>query len=107
MLVNIVNSFAGKKVYLLISSMFFITFGEKKNKNFKVLPQEKEYKWAISYQIKEEICFIKSVYSDNIAHSCTNCENLEMEPKYLTKSDIQLNQISREQKMIKGYGKKH
>ena len=44
MLVNIVNSFAGKKVYLLISSMFFITFGEKKNKNFKVLPQEKEYK---------------------------------------------------------------
>ena len=24
-------------------------------------------------------------------HSCTNCLNLEMEPKYLTKSDFQLN----------------
>ena len=25
-----------------------------------------------------------------VSHSCTNCANLEMEPKYLTKSDIQL-----------------
>ena len=36
-----------------ISCMFFIIFhGEKKS-----LLQEKEYNWAISYQIKKEICF--------------------------------------------------
>ena len=26
-----------------------------------------------------------------ILHNCTNCSNLEMEPKNLTKSDVQLN----------------
>ena len=25
-----------------------------------------------------------------ITHGCTSCKNLEMEPKYLTKSDVQL-----------------
>ena len=36
-----------------ISCMFFIIFhGEKKS-----LLQQKEYNWAISYQIKKEICF--------------------------------------------------
>ena len=47
--------------------MFFIIFhGEKKS-----LLQEKEYNWAISYQIKKGICFniYKSTYSDNIAEA--------------------------------------
>ena len=41
----------------------------KKPQNFKILIQEKEYNWAISYQIKKGICFniYKSTYSDNIA----------------------------------------
>ena len=45
--------------------MFFIIFhGEKKG-----LLQEKEYNWAISYQIKKRIRLniYKSTHSDNIA----------------------------------------
>ena len=39
---------------------------------------------------------------------CSNCLNLEMEPKHLTKSDVQLNSnILRIKKMIKWYCKKH
>ena len=47
--------------------MFFIIFTERKKTQF--LLQEKEYNWAISYQIKKRICFniYKSAYSDNIA----------------------------------------
>ena len=47
--------------------MFFTIFhGEKKS-----LIQEKEYNWAISYQIKKGICFniYKSAYSDNIVQA--------------------------------------
>ena len=40
-------------------------------------------------------------------HGCTNCSNLEMDPKYLAKSDVQLNPKSWEQKMLKGCCKKH
>ena len=34
-------------------------------------------------------CLITKGFTQTV-HSCTNCANLEMEPKYLTKSDIQL-----------------
>ena len=40
-------------------------------------------------------------------HSCTNCLNLDMELKYLTKSDIHLNPITLRTKNDKGYCKKH
>ena len=40
-------------------------------------------------------------------HSCTVRSNLEMEPKYLTKSDVQLKPNISKTKKIKGYCKKH
>ena len=39
-------------------------------------------------------------------HDWTNCSNLGMEPKYLAKSDVQLNPNFLRTKMIKGYCKK-
>ena len=48
------------------------------------------YEWPL-------ICrqFVYLLLTDNIAigtyHGCTNCLNLKMEPKYLTKSVVQLN----------------
>ena len=43
-----------------------------------------------------------------LTHGCINHLNLEMEPKCLTKSDVQLNpNILRTKKMIKGCCKKH
>ena len=49
--------------------MFFTERNKKNPQKIKVLLQEKEYDWAFSYQIKNEICFniYKSAYSDKIA----------------------------------------
>ena len=51
---------------MLVYFMFALYYLPQREES---LPQEKEYNWAISYQIKKRICFsiYKSTYSDNIA----------------------------------------
>ena len=67
--------------------------------------------WANNFFMLNRFCLL-STHPPPIplflTHGCINHLNLEMEPKCLTKSDVQLNpNILRTKKMIKGCCKKH
>ena len=55
----------------------------------------------------KEILLTVSRYFLHSRHGWANCTSLEMEPKYPTKSDVQLKTNISRTKMIEGYCKKH
>ena len=64
-----------KKFYIYIAHFYTLWIDESEITHGPLLPQKKQNQWGY----------------DSQGHCHTNCSNLEMEPKYLTKSDIQLN----------------